>query len=104
MTYLKVILSLFGGVFLMLAICAWPVLSRSMAGETVGFDPISEVRASPFFWIEALAFSGLFLAASRIQNSRLIRISFFWIPTVVLCMFGLPWLAFLTYAVLHIRP
>lgn len=105
MSYLKVILSLCGSVFLASAIGAWPVLSHMGERTAVGVDALLVMGfSSLWFWPLALLFFGLFLLASRVGNNILVKISLFWIPTVLLSVLGLPFVALITYALLRARP
>jgi len=49
------------------------------------------------FWIVGILLFGLFFAASR--GSAILRVLFFWIPTLVVSALGFPFLGLLTYVV-----
>ena len=49
------------------------------------------------FWIIGILLFGLFFAASR--GSTILRVLFFWIPTLVVSVLGFVFLGFLTYVV-----
>jgi hypothetical protein len=57
---------------------------------------------SPLFWILAAVLFGLFFAACRL-SSKLLRVIFFWIPTVAVSTLGLALLSLFAYAWLHFR-
>ena len=50
---------------------------------------------SPRFWIVALLLFGIFFAASR--GSTVLRVLFFWIPTLTVSAIGLSMVAMYTY-------
>ena len=52
---------------------------------------------SPRFWIVGVLLFGLFFAASR--GSTILRVLFFWIPTLVVSALGFAFLGLLTYVV-----
>ena len=49
------------------------------------------------FWIVGILLFGLFFAASR--GSAILRVLFFWIPTLVVSALGFAFLGLLTYVV-----
>ena len=57
---------------------------------------------SSLFWILAISFFVLFLTASRL-GSKVLRVVFFWIPTLFVSAFGFGLVALFTYGWMHFR-
>lgn len=72
----------------------WPMLSRSKA---TGMAALLGSVLSPRFWIVGVLLFGLFFAASR--GSTVLRVLFFWIPTLTISVLGSSIVAMYTYLI-----
>ena len=110
MDYVKAILSGLAAIFL--AECVpgpwWSVfrgISQERATSLVAVAAgLAQSVFSPLFWIVAGLFFTLFLVASRLRN-RLLRVFFFWIPTVTVSVLVscVAIAALLTYLLIRFR-
>ena len=92
MSYLKAILSGLAAILVAEFVFLWPILSREKAtGVGVLKILLLQSTLAPRFWIVGTLLFGVFFAASR--ASTLLRVLFFWIPTLTVSV-----LAFLTVA------
>jgi hypothetical protein len=94
MDYVKGILSGLAAIFVAEFVSIWPFLRGSKA------TGLAVLLASPLslrFWIVGILLFGLFFAASR--GSTILRVLFFWIPTLVVSALGFAFLGLLTYVV-----
>ena len=57
---------------------------------------------SPLFWIIAITIFALFFFASRL-NTRLLRITLFWIPTLAVCGTAFAIMSLITYLAIRFR-
>jgi hypothetical protein len=57
---------------------------------------------SPWFWILAVSFFGLFFTVSRLNNKAL-RVTLFWTPTIIISTLGCGLFGLFAYAWLHVR-
>lgn len=104
MNYVKVILSGLAAIFIAQVACTWPSLRGSQA-KAIGLAALVAMSVenvlSPRFWIVGMLLFGLFFAASR--SSTVLRVLFFWIPTVVVSALGFAFLGMITYLFIHFR-
>ena len=94
MSYVRGVLSALAAIFIAEFVSIWPSLRGSKA------TGLAVLLASPLslrFWIVGILLFGLFFAASR--GSTILRVLFFWIPTLVVSALGFAFLGLLTYAV-----
>ena len=101
MNYVKGILS--GLTAIILAECvpgSWSVFRGISQEKATGLallaGGLAESVFSPLFWILAVLFFALFLAASRLRN-KLLRVFLFWIPTLTVSVFCIAIVALFTY-------
>jgi len=83
MDYIKGTLSGLAAIFVAEFVFFWPTLNGSKAtGLAVLKGLLVESVLSPRFWIVGVLLFGLFYAASR--GGAILRVLFFWIPTLVI--------------------
>jgi hypothetical protein len=96
MDYLKGILCGVAAIFIGEFVSLWALLGGAKA---VGVDILPallvESILSPRFWIVGFLLFGLFYAASR--GGAILRVFFFWIPTLMVSALGFSILALYTY-------
>jgi len=103
MNYVKVILSGLAAIFLAWAVILWQPMFRGISEQkATGSGFIVGVTASPVFWIPAVLFFVLFLAASRIGN-KVLKTFLFWIPTLLLSTLGVAIFALFTYMFIRLK-
>jgi hypothetical protein len=74
----------------------WPIIKGSKATGLAAVVGLSlESLLSPRFWIVALLLFGIFFAASR--GGTVLRVLFFWIPTLTVSALGLSIFAMYAY-------
>ncbi|HEV2467866.1 MAG TPA: hypothetical protein VGS78_01625 [Candidatus Sulfotelmatobacter sp.] len=96
MNYAKGVLGAIAALFIAEFVFAWPFLSRSKATGLAALVGLSvESLFSPRFWIVAIPAFGLFFAASR--GRTILRLLFFWIPTLVVSAVGFTFLGLFGY-------
>ena len=96
MDYLKGILSGLAAIFVAEFVFFWPTLSGEKAtGVAVLKILLLESVLSPRFWIVGVLLFGLFFAASR--GSTVLRVLFFWIPTLTVSALGFSIVAMYAY-------
>jgi hypothetical protein len=96
MNYVKGVLSATAARFIAEFVLAWPFLRGSKAtGLPAIMGLFVESIFSPRFWIVGLLLFGLFFAASR--GITVLRVLFFWIPTLVVSALGFAFLAMCAY-------
>lgn len=96
MNYAIGVLSGIAAIFIAEFVFAWPFLSRSKAiglGALIGLSV--ESLFSPRFWIVAILAFGLFFAAGR--GRTILRVLFFWIPTLAVSAVGFTFLGLFGY-------
>ena len=97
MNYIKGVLSGLAAILLAEFVLAFKDVSEQKA---TGLGAIAGGFAasifSPLLWIFVCLFFALLLAASRLGN-KLLRISLFWVPTLLVCVLGSAVLALFTY-------
>jgi hypothetical protein len=94
MDYVRGVLSGLAAIFIAEFAYAWPFLRGSKA---TGLAPLLAGLLSPRFWIVGILMFGLFFAASR--GSAILRVLFFWIPTVVVSALGCSIVAMYAYLI-----
>src|SRR5215469_7827834 len=99
MNYVKGLLSGSAAIFMAEVAFLLPLLRGSKA---TGIAVFVESIFSPRFWIVGVLLFGLFFAASR--GNTILRVLFFWIPTIVISALGLAFVGLLTYLSIHFRP
>jgi hypothetical protein len=96
MGYLKDILSGLAAIFVAEFAFFWPTISGEKAtGVAVLKILLLESVLSPRFWIIGVLIFGLFFAASR--GSTVLRVLFFWIPTLTVSALGFLTIAMYAY-------
>ena len=102
MNYVKGILSGLAAIFIAEFAFFWPFLRGSKAtGLTALAALFVESIFSLRFWIVGLLLFGLFFAASR--GRTVLRVLFFWIPTLVVSVLGFAFLGMCIYLLIHFR-
>lgn len=103
MNYARGILSTLAAIFIAELSFVWPFLKGSRA---VGLDGLAamfvESLFSPRFWIIGILLFALFFTASR--SGKILRVLFFWIPTLVVSTVGVAFLGLCTYLFIRFRP
>ena len=94
MSYVTGVLSALAAIFIAEFVSVWPFLRGSKA---TGLAVLLASPVSLRFWIVGILLFGLFFAASR--GSTILRVLFFWIPTLVVSALGFAFLGLLTYVV-----
>ena len=94
MSYVRLVLSASAAIFIAEFVSIWPSLkgSRATGLAVLLFPPLSLK-----FWLIGTLLFGLFFVASR--GSTILRVLFFWIPTVMVSALGFAFLGLLTYVV-----
>ena len=96
MDYIKGILSGLAAIFVAEFVFFWPTLSGSKAtGLAVLKGLLAGSVFSPRFWIVGVLLFGVFFAASR--GSTVLRVLFFWIPTLTVSALGFSIVAMYAY-------
>ncbi len=96
MEYIKNILSGLAALLTAEFVFFWPFLKGSKAtGMAAVVALFVESLLSLRFWIVALLLFGIFFAASR--GSTVLRVLFFWIPTLTVSALGLSIVAMYSY-------
>ena len=96
MDYVKGILSALAAIFIAEFVCFWPFLRGSKAtGLAAVLALLVENIFSLKFWIVGVLLFCLFFAASR--GSTILRVLFFWIPTLVVSVLGFSIVAMYAY-------
>jgi hypothetical protein len=102
MDYVKGILSGLAAIFIAEFWFFWPFLRGSKATGLAALAGLFVASIfSPRFWIVAVLLFGLFFAASR--SSTILRVLFFWIPTLVVSALGFTFLGLCTYLFIRFR-
>jgi|ERR1700676_1588104 len=96
MDYVKGILSGLAAICVAEFVFFWPTLNGSKAtGLAVLRSLLVESVLSPRFWIVGVLLFGLFFAASR--GRTVLRVLFFWIPTLTVSALGFSIVAMYAY-------
>ena len=96
MDYVKGILSGLAAILIAEFVFFWPFISGTKAtGMSVVAGLFVESVVSPRFWVVAALSFGCFFAASR--SSTILRVLFFWVPTLVVAALGFAIVAMYTY-------
>ena len=96
MEYIKGILSGLAAIFVAEFVFFWPTLSTEKAtGLGVLKFLLVDSVFSPKFWIVGVLLFGLFFAASH--GSTVLRVLFFWIPTITVSALGFSIVAMYAY-------
>lgn len=87
MDYIKGILSGLAAIFAAEFVFFWPMVSAEKAtGLAVLKALLAESIFSPRFWMVGVLMFGLFFAATR--GNTVLRVLFFWIPTLTVSLVG----------------
>ena len=104
MNYVKNVLSGVAAIFIAQVAFSWSIF-RPNSSKAIGLAALVgmsiENFLSPIFWIVAVLLFGLFFAASR--SNTVLRVLFFWIPTLLVSTLGVAFIGMLTYFWLHFR-
>ena len=104
MNYIKDILIGVAAIFIGQVVCFWVIPSGSNAKAT-GLAALAAMSVenilSPIFWLVGGLSFVLFFAASR--SNLILRVWFFWVPTLVASTLGFAFVGMLTYLWLHFR-
>ena len=76
--------------------------SQKQTGIFAVAGGLSELLLSPVFWVLALLFFVFFLRMSKVGN-QVVRVLFFWIPTIAASCIGFLVVGGFTYLFLHFR-
>jgi hypothetical protein len=98
MSYFRGVLSGFAAILIAEFVCIWPFLRGSKA---TGLAVLLVAPLSLRFWIVGMLLFGLFFAASR--GSTILRVLFFWIPTLAVSALGFAFLGLITYVLAIFR-
>ena len=102
MDYLKGILCVLAAIFIAEFVFFWPFLSGTKATGMAALVGLAiESIFSPRFWLVGILLLGLFFAASR--ASTILRVVFFWIPTIVVSALGFAFVGMCTYLFIRFR-
>lgn len=102
MEYVKGILSGLAAILIAEFAFIWPFLRGSKATGLAALAAyFLESIFSPKFWIATVLLFGLFFAASR--GSTILRVLFFWIPTLVVSALGFAIVGLWTYLFIRLR-
>lgn len=102
MDYVKGILSGLAAIFMAEFAFSWPFFKGSKAtGLAALAANLADSIFSPRFWIVGVLLFGLFFTASR--SSTILRVLFFWIPTLVVSALGFAFLGMCTYLLIRFR-
>ena len=105
MNYAKGVLSTWAALLLSEALGPWSIfreiITQKQTGLGTAIGPVRWAISSPYFWILVALFFASFFAASRLRSKPL-RISLFWIPTIVLSTVSFALLALFTFAFLFL--
>jgi hypothetical protein len=105
--YVRATLSGLAAVFIGLlgpwfVIALWNMKEQKATGLAAFAGGLLESIFSPLFWILAVSFFALFFTASRF-NSKMLRVTLFWTPTVAISMLGFGLFSLFAYAWLQFR-
>jgi len=96
MDYIKGILSGLAALFVAEFMFFWPTLNRSKATGLAALKGLLVASVfSPRFWIVGVLLFGLLFAASR--GSPVLRVLFFWIPTLTVSALGFAMIGMYAY-------
>jgi hypothetical protein len=95
MDYIKGILSGLAAIFVAEFVFFWPLNGSKATGLAVLKGQLAESVFSPRFWIVGVLLFGVFFAASR--GSTVLRVLFFWIPTLTASALGFSIVAMYAY-------
>jgi len=96
MNYARGLLGAIAAIFIAESVFLWPFLKPAKAtGMSALAFLLVESLLSPKFWIVAILCFALFFAASR--AATILKVLFFWIPTVAVSALGLVIVGFYTY-------
>ncbi len=102
MNYVSGILSGLSAVLIAECACLWPFLRGSKATGVAAVVGLSvESIFHPRFWIVAVLSFALFFTASR--SNTIVRVLFFWIPTVVVSALGFAFVGMCAYLFIRSR-
>jgi hypothetical protein len=102
MDYVKGILSALAAILIAEYVCFWPILRVSRATSLAAvLGLLVDNVFSPKFWIVGVLMFALFFAASR--SGTVLRVLFFWIPTVVVSALGFAIVGMYTYLFIRFR-
>ena len=108
MNYAKGILSGFAAIVIAEIVCSWLFFHGANAignSKAIGVAALVGVSVenllSPLFWIIAGLLFWLFFAASR--SRTILRVSFFWIPTLAVSTLAFAFVGLLIFLSMHFR-
>ena len=102
MEYLKPLLSGLAATLIAEGAFFWPLLRGTKAISLAAVASyLVESIFSLRFWVVGVFLFALFFAASR--GNTVVRVAFFWIPTLVVSALAFAFLGIYTYAFIHFR-
>jgi uncharacterized membrane protein len=107
MNHVKIILSALAALILAELVpfpgsVMWGINGSKATGLAALAGGLLESLFSPVFWLIAVTIFALFFFASRL-NTRLLRITLFWIPTLAVCGTAFAIMSLITYLAIRFR-
>jgi hypothetical protein len=93
--FLAVLLPSFASLFRLMT-------SQTATGLALVSGGLLERALSPWFWISYLLSLSVFYVTAGLEN-RMLRVFFFWIPSIVICVAGFGFWALFLYAMTRAR-
>jgi len=105
--YLKMLVTATASLFLAVLLPSFASMFRLMTSQTAkGFTAVSggllERALSPWFWASYLLSLSMFYVTAGLEN-RMLRVFFFWIPSIVICVAGFGFWALFLYVMTRAR-
>jgi len=105
--YLKMLLTAIASLFLAVLLPSFASMFRLITSQrATGFTAVSggllERALSPWFWVSYLLSLSMFYVTAGLEN-RILRVFFFWIPSIAICVAGFGFWALFLYAMTRAR-
>jgi hypothetical protein len=105
--YMKTLLTAIASLFLAVLLPGFASMFRLMTSQkATGFTAVSggllERALSPWFWVSYLLSLSMFYVTAGLEN-RILRVFFFWIPSIVICVAGFGFWALFLYVMTRAR-
>lgn len=94
--------SLFGAVLLPTLVWLFRHVGNRATGIAAAAGGLIELAFSPGFWIAFIAFLSGFYITGKLERKSM-RVVFFWIPSILICVLGFALWGMLLYAFAHGR-